>query len=89
MFNISCTGKRNVMWAEPLPDNALVYPGYYTATLFIDNATAENTRYYMCVYENQDGEVESELEEDTEAGIYIFVKGTFGVCVRLVLYPSV
>ncbi|XP_029005049.1 platelet-derived growth factor receptor alpha isoform X3 [Betta splendens] len=73
MFNISCTGKRNVIWAEPLPDNALVYHGYYTATLFIDNATVANTGYYTCVYEDQGAEVESDLE-DTEAGIYIFVK---------------
>ncbi|KAG7513222.1 hypothetical protein JOB18_002009 [Solea senegalensis] len=71
-FNISCTGKRNVVWAEPLPENTFVYPGYYTATLFIYNVTVENTGYYMCVYENLDGELETESEEDTEAGIYVF-----------------
>ncbi|XP_041791097.1 platelet-derived growth factor receptor alpha [Chelmon rostratus] len=73
VFNISCTGKRNVLWAEPLPKNTFVYPGYYTATLFIYNATVENTGYYMCTYEDQDSELEGELEEDREAGIYVFV----------------
>lgn len=75
VFNISCTGKRNVLWAEPLPKNTFVYPGYYTATLFIYNATVENTGYYMCTYEDQDSELEGELEEDREAGIYVFVPG--------------
>ncbi|XP_060884998.1 platelet-derived growth factor receptor alpha [Labrus mixtus] len=68
VFNISCTGKRNVVWAEPLPQNTFVYPGYYTATLFIYNATVENTGYYMCAYQSQEGE-----PEDNEAGIYVFV----------------
>ncbi|KAM8889495.1 platelet-derived growth factor receptor alpha [Synchiropus picturatus] len=71
IFNISCTGKRNVVWAEPLPKNVYVYPGYYTATLFIDHATVENTGYYMCVYENR--ELEEGMYEDNEAGIYIYV----------------
>ncbi|XP_068448927.1 platelet-derived growth factor receptor alpha isoform X2 [Clinocottus analis] len=69
VFNISCTGKRNVLWAEPLPANSFVLPGYYTATLFIYNATVENTAYYMCTYETPEGEP----EEDNEAGIYVFV----------------
>ncbi|XP_054458592.1 platelet-derived growth factor receptor alpha [Anoplopoma fimbria] len=69
VFNISCTGKKNVIWAEPLPENTFVYPGYYTATLFIYNATVENTDYYMCTYEFQEGEP----EEENEAGIYVFV----------------
>ncbi|KAM9848951.1 platelet-derived growth factor receptor alpha [Aulostomus maculatus] len=73
VFNISCTGKRNVIWAEPLPPNTFVYPGYYTATLFIYNATVANTGYYMCIYESQEGEQEGEVEEDSEAGIYVFV----------------
>lgn len=79
MFNISCSGKskRRVVWAEPLPENTFVYPGYYTATLFIDNATVENTGYYMCVYETQEGQLESEPEEDNEAGIYVFVPGKY------------
>lgn len=68
VFNISCTGKRSVVWAEPLPDNTFVLPGFYTATLFIYNATVENTGYYMCTYETFDGE-----PEDNEAGIYVFV----------------
>ncbi|XP_032381838.1 platelet-derived growth factor receptor alpha [Etheostoma spectabile] len=71
VFNISCTGKRNVVWAEPLPKNTFVYPGYYTATLFIYNATVENTGYYMCTYETPEGDLN--LEEDNEAGIYVFV----------------
>ncbi|XP_053286553.1 platelet-derived growth factor receptor alpha [Pleuronectes platessa] len=73
VFNISCTGKRNVVWAEPLPANTFVYPGYYTATLFIYNATVENTGYYMCVYESPEGEMDGEPDEDNEAGIYVFV----------------
>ncbi|XP_068174610.1 platelet-derived growth factor receptor alpha [Antennarius striatus] len=73
VFNISCTGKRNVVWAEPLPKNTFVYPGYYTATLFIYNATVENTRYYMCTYETQEIDMEDDADEDDEAGIYVFV----------------
>lgn len=77
MFNISCTAKRNVVWVEPLPTNTFVYPGYYTATLFIYNATVENTRYYMCTYENQESDLEGEEEDDNEAGIYVFVPGEY------------
>ncbi|XP_037627127.1 platelet-derived growth factor receptor alpha [Sebastes umbrosus] len=73
VFNISCTGKRNVVWDEPLPRNTFVYPGYYTATLFIYNATVENTGYYMCSYETPEGDLEDEPEDDNEAGIYVFV----------------
>nr|XP_046248139.1 platelet-derived growth factor receptor alpha [Scatophagus argus] len=73
VFNISCTGKRNVVWAEPLPKNTFVYPGYYTATLFIYNATVENTGYYMCNYETPESGPLGEPEEDNEAGIYVFV----------------
>jgi len=72
VFNISCTGKRNVVWAEPLPSNTFVLPGYYTATLFIYNATVDNTAYYMCTYESTE---EGEPEEDHEAEIYVFVPG--------------
>lgn len=72
LFNISCTGKRNVVWAEPLPNNALVFPGYYTSTLFIDNTTVENTGYYTCVYENQDDNLDGDLK-NSKAEIYIFV----------------
>lgn len=76
------------MWVEPLLENTFVYPGYYTATLFIYNATVENTGYYMCTYENREGEGDGELEEDNEVGIYVFVPGkqaiffsTFGTVV--------
>lgn len=68
-FNISCTGKRSVVWEEPLQGNTVVDAGYYTATLFIYNATVENTGYYMCTYETP----ESDVAEDNEAGIYVFV----------------
>ncbi|XP_034036396.1 platelet-derived growth factor receptor alpha [Thalassophryne amazonica] len=68
VFNISCTGKRNVVWAEPLPENSFVYTGYYTAALFIYNATVTNTGYYMCQYEDQKGEPDEE-----ESEIYVFV----------------
>lgn len=60
---------------EPLLENTFVYPGYYTATLFIYNATVENTGYYMCTYENREGQGDGELEEDNEVGIYVFVPG--------------
>lgn len=79
MFNISCTGKRNVIWADPLPQNTLVYTGYYTATLFISNATVENTGYYMCVYDSQEGELQGDPDDDNEAGIYVFVPGEYGL----------
>lgn len=61
-----------MVWEEPLPKNALVYPGYYTSTLFIDNATVENTGYYTCKYEDPDEEL-----EDAEAEIYVFVPGEY------------
>lgn len=67
---------------EPLLENTFVYPGYYTATLFIYNATVENTGYYMCTYENREGEGDGELEEDNEVGIYVFVPGK-----RAVFFP--
>ncbi|KAK2835866.1 hypothetical protein Q5P01_016350 [Channa striata] len=74
LFNISCSGKRNVAWVEPLPKNSFVLPGYYTATLFIFNATVENTGYYMCMYEEQDDEQEAQWEGSNEAEIYVFVE---------------
>lgn len=74
VLNISCTGKRNVVWAEPLPRNTFVYQGYYTATLLIYNATVENTRYYICTYETHESDLESGPEYN-EAGIYVFVPG--------------
>lgn len=78
VFNISCTGKRSVAWTEPLQENTFVLPGYYTATLFIYNATVENTGYYMCTYESREGDVDGEVEED-ETGIYVFVPGKYAV----------
>ncbi|XP_040040687.2 platelet-derived growth factor receptor alpha [Gasterosteus aculeatus] len=68
-FNISCTGKKSVIWVPPLPENSFVESGYNTATLFIYNASVENTDYYMCTY----GSLEGEPEEENEAGIYVFV----------------
>lgn len=69
VLNVSCTGKKNVVWVEPLPTNSFVFPGYYTATLFIYNATVENTGYYTCTYEQP--------QEDNEAEIYVFVPGEY------------
>lgn len=83
VFNVSCTGNRNVVWTEPLLENTFVFPGYYTATLFIYNATVENTGYYMCTYENREGEADGELEEENEIGIYVFVPGK-----QAILSPS-
>ncbi|CAB1324126.1 unnamed protein product [Coregonus sp. 'balchen'] len=72
VFNISCTGKRNVAWVEPLPDDTFVLPGYYTATLFIYNASVTHTGIYTCKYQDKEGD---ELEDgvDNDAFIYVFV----------------
>ncbi|KAK2907583.1 platelet-derived growth factor receptor alpha [Channa argus] len=72
-FNISCSGKRKVVWDEPLPKNSFVLPGYYTATLFLFNASVENTGYYFCVYEKEEKQQEALWEEPNEAEIYVFV----------------
>lgn len=72
VFNISCTGKRNVVWAEPLPGNTFVLPGYYTSTLFIYNASAEHTGYYTCQYEHPDTRPDDDDDENV-AVIYVFV----------------
>lgn len=76
VFNISCTSKRNVAWVEPLPVNTFVLPGYYTATLFIYNASVTHTGYYICKYQDEEGDEED--DEDNEAVIYVFVPGKFG-----------
>lgn len=68
---------------EPLLENTFVFPGYYTATLFIYNATVENTGYYMCTYESREGDADSELEEENETGIYVFVPGKRAVSAPL------
>lgn len=75
VFNISCTGKRNVVWVEPLPENTFVLPGYLTATLLIHNPTVENTGYYTCIYENPGSDLQGGAEEDNEARIYVYVPG--------------
>lgn len=77
MLNVSCTGKRNVVWAEPLPTNSFVFPGYFTATLFIYNATVENTGYYTCTYEKPEAGLEGQTQEANEAEIYVFVPGEY------------
>lgn len=77
VLNVSCTGKRNVVWVEPLPTNSFVFPGYYTATLFIYNATVENTGYYTCTYEHLEAGLEGRPQEDNEAEIYVFVPGEY------------
>ncbi|XP_041861672.1 platelet-derived growth factor receptor alpha isoform X2 [Melanotaenia boesemani] len=73
IFNISCTGEKNVFWTKPLVENTFDLPGYYTATLYIYNATVENTGYYMCTYKNPETDVDDELLDEDEAGIYVFV----------------
>lgn len=77
MLNVSCTGKKNVLWAEPLPTNSFVFPGYFTATLFIYNATVENTGYYTCMYEKTEVGLEGQTQEVNEAEIYVFVPGEY------------
>lgn len=74
MFNISCTGKKGVMWEEPLPLNTHVLPGYYTTTLLIANAEAHHTGEYTCIYESTDKE---QLNKDNMASIYVFVPGKY------------
>ncbi|KAM9796349.1 platelet-derived growth factor receptor alpha [Syngnathus typhle] len=69
VFNVSCSGAGSVMWAEPLPRNTFVLPGYMTATLFIYNATVANTGYYVCV----DEDLAANPEAEHEAEIYVFV----------------
>lgn len=75
VFNISCTGKKKVAWVEPLPDNTFVYPGYYTATLFIYNASGAHTRYYTCRYQTIDAETAANHEDENETEIHVFVPG--------------
>ncbi|KAG7316741.1 hypothetical protein KOW79_020282 [Hemibagrus wyckioides] len=70
VFNINCTGKKRVMWEEPLPVNTHVMSEHYTTTLQIDRAAGYHTGEYMCVYESQDGE---QPNLDNMASIYIFV----------------
>ncbi|XP_062306427.1 platelet-derived growth factor receptor alpha [Osmerus eperlanus] len=72
VFNVSCIGKRSVVWVEPLPDNTFVNPGYNTSTLFINNASVANTGYYSCRYRTLDDQDENN-EQDYEAEIYIYV----------------
>uniref|UniRef100_A0AAQ6ACQ8 Platelet-derived growth factor receptor alpha n=1 Tax=Amphiprion ocellaris TaxID=80972 RepID=A0AAQ6ACQ8_AMPOC len=75
LFNISCTGKRNVVWAEPLPQNTHVYPGYYTednsglfvTTITVDSATAMHTGYYTCFYSR------NATDDAEDSSIYIYV----------------
>lgn len=74
MFNISCTGKKSVMWEEPLPVNTHVLPGYYMTTLLIDSAAAHHTGEYTCIYESTD---EEQLNTENMAVIYIFVPGKY------------
>lgn len=70
-FNITCIGKKNVLWDDPLPSNTYVIPGFHTATLLIHKAEAANTREYVCVYEDED----LESTDENIASIYVFVPG--------------
>ncbi|XP_076134312.1 platelet-derived growth factor receptor alpha isoform X2 [Alosa pseudoharengus] len=73
-FNISCIGKKEVVWADPLPENVFYYPGFFTATLLIGGAEASHTGYYTCVYASKNGESgRHEDPEENESEIYIFV----------------
>lgn len=74
LFNISCTGKKRIMWKEPLPLNTHVLPGYYLSTLLIGSAEAHHTKEYMCIYESQD---QVQPNTDDMASIYIFVPGKY------------
>lgn len=73
-FNISCTGERAVRWAaNPMPGNTVVTQENFKSTLTIFQASVENVGDYTCVYENPEGEPDS--EEDP--GIYVFVPGEY------------
>ncbi|MCJ8743546.1 hypothetical protein PDJAM_G00095270 [Pangasius djambal] len=74
VFNISCTGKKSVVWEEPLPVNTHVQAGYYTTTLLIDGAAAHHTREYTCIYKSSDEELPN---INNMASIYIFVPGKY------------
>ncbi|KAJ8368411.1 hypothetical protein SKAU_G00084390 [Synaphobranchus kaupii] len=67
-FNISCTGQSGVEWAGPQPHTVLNELGFYTATLFIQNAAAENTGFYTCSHGTP-----GDNPEEEEADVYIFV----------------
>uniref|UniRef100_A0A8C5G444 Platelet-derived growth factor receptor alpha n=1 Tax=Gouania willdenowi TaxID=441366 RepID=A0A8C5G444_GOUWI len=74
VFNISCTGKKNVVWVEPLPQNTFVFPGYYTdnsglfvTTITVERATAIHTGYYTCFYNR------NTTEDSDDSSIYIYV----------------
>ncbi|KAM4738553.1 platelet-derived growth factor receptor alpha [Anableps anableps] len=68
LINISCTGESEVVWEEPLPDDAIVNSNGFTSTLLIYNATIEHAGYYGCRYKNKEGS-QNELVE-----VYILVK---------------
>lgn len=74
LINISCTGEQDVTWVEPLPEDATVVPGVLSSTLLIYNATVEHTRYYECIYANQEIEQDDEMPKNV-AFIYVFVQG--------------
>lgn len=74
LINISCTGEQDVAWVEPLPEDATVVPGVFSSTLLIYNATVEHTRYYECIYANQESDQDDEMPKEV-AFIYIFVQG--------------
>ncbi|XP_035997377.1 platelet-derived growth factor receptor alpha [Fundulus heteroclitus] len=68
LINISCTGESEVVWEEPLPDDAIVISDGFTSTLLIYNASIKHTRYYDCRHKNKEDQL-SDIQ-----GIYIFVK---------------
>ncbi|XP_073712064.1 platelet-derived growth factor receptor alpha [Misgurnus anguillicaudatus] len=64
-FNITCFGERTVTWVEPLPNNVNVRSGLNHSTLTITDAEIDNTRDYICSYED---------DPDSIIDIYIFVE---------------
>lgn len=68
LVNISCTGESEVVWDDPLPDNAIVTSDGFTSTLLIYNATVEDSGFFACRHKYGDGHLGSLTE------IYVIVK---------------
>uniref|UniRef100_A0A3B3VU41 Ig-like domain-containing protein n=1 Tax=Poecilia latipinna TaxID=48699 RepID=A0A3B3VU41_9TELE len=68
IINISCTGQSEVVWEEPLPDDAVISSNGFASTLLIYNATVKHTNYYGCRHKDKEGD-QNDLVE-----IYVLVK---------------
>uniref|UniRef100_A0A674MP28 Platelet-derived growth factor receptor alpha n=1 Tax=Takifugu rubripes TaxID=31033 RepID=A0A674MP28_TAKRU len=70
ILNVSCTGKRNVVWAEPLPTNSFEdNSGLFVTTISVDSASAMHTGYYRCFYRRN----ATEDADEAMQSIYVYV----------------